>query len=120
MDRHIGGVDSDKLLPAARAAARVWVFLCSEVSSIALPADLMADKCINIPLYKAGNRPHNLVAWRLLRPSGHCAHEHCSLPSSTQPFNLYIYLSSEEFSLGQQDLNTFGLLKLKCGQASLV
>ena len=33
----------------------------------------MGDKCINTPLYKAGNRPHNLVAWRLPHPSGHRA-----------------------------------------------
>lgn len=28
-----------------------------------LPTDLMGDTGINIPLYKAGNRPHSLVPW---------------------------------------------------------
>lgn len=29
-----------------------------------LPTDLMGDTCINIPLYKARNRPHSLVPWQ--------------------------------------------------------
>lgn len=42
-------------------------------SEASLPTDLMGDPCINIPLYNAGNGPHNLVAWRLPHPSRHCA-----------------------------------------------